>query len=108
MNRRDERLYRDTDDKMIGGVASGLGHYFDVDTVLFRVGFVVLSLIGGGGLVAYVLLWIILDPAPLATPTLPPGAAIGPVVDGVGPSPALADQVETTVEEARDSEVTDR
>ena len=64
MNRRSRPLYRDPSDKMIGGVCSGLGHYFDVDTVLVRIGFVVLALIGGGGVLAYALLWGILDPAP--------------------------------------------
>lgn len=64
MNRRSWPLYRDTNDKMIGGVCSGLGHYFDIDTVLVRIGFVVVALIGGGGVLAYALLWGILDPAP--------------------------------------------
>ena len=64
MNRRNRPLYRDPNDKMIGGVCSGLGHYFDIDTVLVRIGFVVVALIGGGGILAYALLWGILDPAP--------------------------------------------
>jgi len=49
---------------MVGGVCSGLGHYFEIDTVLVRIGFVVVALIGGGGILAYALLWGILDPAP--------------------------------------------
>ena len=57
MNRRSRPLYRDPSDKMIGGVCSGLGHYFDIDTVLVRIGFVVVALIGGGGVLAYALLW---------------------------------------------------
>jgi phage shock protein C len=64
MNRRSRPLYRDPSDKMIGGVCSGLGRYFDIDTVLVRIGFVVVALIGGGGILAYALLWGILDPAP--------------------------------------------
>lgn len=64
MSRRDQPLYRDTTDQKLGGVCSGLGRYFDIDTSLVRVAIVVLALIGGGGVLAYLLLWIVLDPAP--------------------------------------------
>jgi len=73
MARRDKPLYRDTADKMLGGVCSGLGQYFDVDTTLVRVGFVVLALIGGGGVLLYLLLWLLLEPAPLPAPAEPSG-----------------------------------
>lgn len=63
-NRRSQPLYRDPNDKTIGGVCSGLGRYFDVDTVLIRIGFVVATLLSGSGVVAYLLLWGILDPVP--------------------------------------------
>lgn len=64
MPRRHRPLYRDTSDKMIAGVCSGLGHYFDIHTTLVRVAFVVFTLLGGAGLLAYVVLWFALDPAP--------------------------------------------
>jgi phage shock protein PspC (stress-responsive transcriptional regulator)/predicted membrane protein len=38
---------------MIAGVCGGLGHYFDVNPVLYRVGFVVLTFFGGAGLLIY-------------------------------------------------------
>jgi phage shock protein PspC (stress-responsive transcriptional regulator) len=57
---RRERLTRRTDHKMIAGVCAGLGDHFEVDPVLFRVAFVVLALVGGAGLLLYVLLWILL------------------------------------------------
>jgi phage shock protein PspC (stress-responsive transcriptional regulator) len=47
------RLTRSSTDRMIGGVAGGLGRYFDVDPLLFRIGFVVLTFAGGFGLLAY-------------------------------------------------------
>ena len=47
-------------------VCSGLAHYFDIDTVRVQIGFVVVALIGGGGVLAYALLWAILDPVPLS------------------------------------------
>jgi phage shock protein PspC (stress-responsive transcriptional regulator) len=64
MTRRNSPLYRDTDDRKIGGVCSGLARYFDVDTTLVRVVFVSLLVFGGGSLVAYLLLWWLVDPAP--------------------------------------------
>ena len=64
MARRDQRLYRDPDDKKIGGVCSGLAHYFDLDPLLVRVAFVALLVFGFGSLVAYLLLWWLLDEAP--------------------------------------------
>jgi phage shock protein PspC (stress-responsive transcriptional regulator)/predicted membrane protein len=54
--RRPKRLLRSTDDRVIGGVAGGLGRYFDVDPVIFRIGFAVSVFFGGLGLLAYVAL----------------------------------------------------
>jgi len=51
------RLVRRVDHKMIAGVAAGLGDYFAVDPVLFRVLFVVLTVAGGLGIFLYGLLW---------------------------------------------------
>ena len=50
------RLIRSGSDAVIGGVASGLGRYFNVDPLLFRIAFVVLSFAGGFGVLAYLLL----------------------------------------------------
>jgi phage shock protein PspC (stress-responsive transcriptional regulator) len=50
------RLTRSGSDAVIGGVASGLGRYFGVDPILFRIGFVALTFIGGVGLLAYLAL----------------------------------------------------
>lgn len=46
--------------KVIGGVCGGLGRYFDLDPVIFRVCLGVLSLIGGVGLIAYGVAWLLL------------------------------------------------
>ena len=69
--RRTRPLYRDPDDKIIGGVCSGLARYFDIDTILVRVAFVVIALVGGGGVLAYVLLWLLMEPAPAGFWTKP-------------------------------------
>ncbi len=55
-----ERLYRSSTEKVIGGVAGGLSDYFDIDVVLARVIFVLLALFGGGGVLIYIVMWIII------------------------------------------------
>ncbi len=55
-----ERLYRSTTNKVIGGVAGGLADYFDIDVVLSRVVFVLLALFGGGGVLIYIVMWIVI------------------------------------------------
>jgi phage shock protein PspC (stress-responsive transcriptional regulator) len=52
------RLTRSGSDSVIGGVASGLGRYFGIDPILFRIGFVVATFIGAVGLIAYIALVI--------------------------------------------------
>jgi phage shock protein PspC (stress-responsive transcriptional regulator) len=47
------RLLRSREDRVIGGVAGGLGRYFNVDPVFFRVGFVVSAFLGGLGILLY-------------------------------------------------------
>jgi phage shock protein PspC (stress-responsive transcriptional regulator) len=47
------RLLRSRDDRVLGGVAGGLGKYFNVDPVFFRVGFIALAFIGGLGVFLY-------------------------------------------------------
>jgi phage shock protein PspC (stress-responsive transcriptional regulator) len=64
VDRRQRSLYRDTNEKMIAGVCSGLGHYFDIHTTLVRVAFVVFTLLGGAGILAYLVLWFAVDQGP--------------------------------------------
>jgi phage shock protein PspC (stress-responsive transcriptional regulator) len=59
----DRKLYRDADDKIIAGVASGLGAYFGVDSVIARLIFFVSIFFGGFGVILYIVLWIIVKPA---------------------------------------------
>jgi phage shock protein PspC (stress-responsive transcriptional regulator) len=64
------RLTRSSSDQVLGGVAGGLGRYFDIDPIIFRIGFVVLTLAGGAGFIAYVAAWLLVpaDPVPGETP----------------------------------------
>ena len=54
------RLTRRSDDRVLAGVASGLGDYFNVDPAIFRLVFVILTFFGGSGLMLYVLGWLML------------------------------------------------
>jgi len=58
-----KRLYRDTDEGMLAGVSSGLAHYFNIDPVLIRVLWIVLVLIGGSGVLVYIIAWIAIPEA---------------------------------------------
>jgi phage shock protein C len=57
----DKKLMR-SEDRMVAGVAGGLGEYFEVDPTLVRILFVLLTLLGAGGLgiLTYIVLWIIM------------------------------------------------
>lgn len=54
-----KKLFRNPDDRVIGGVSSGLSAYFDVDVLWIRLAFVGLVFAGGSGFVIYLILWII-------------------------------------------------
>ncbi len=57
------RLYRDGDSKVLGGVCSGIGHYFDFDAVWLRIALLLLFFFGGTGLLLYIILWIAIPEA---------------------------------------------
>lgn len=64
------RLERDSQAGVFGGVAAGLGRYFDVDPVIVRIGFVLLALANGLGLLLYVAGWLLM-PERRAAPAEP-------------------------------------
>lgn len=64
-----KKLYRNMRNKMLGGVASGLGDYFAIDPTLVRLAFVALALLGGPGIVIYLIMWIVV---PADTIDVPP------------------------------------
>ena len=72
------RLVRSRTDRRIAGVCGGLAAYFDIDPTIVRVTWVIISVIVGAvvfGIVAYLIAWFILPPAPTAaldpSPSLP-------------------------------------
>jgi len=61
--RKSHKLYRDTDNALLGGVCTGLGHYFGIDPVWIRVAFAILLLGFGVGVIPYIVLWIAMPAA---------------------------------------------
>ena len=55
-----KRLYRSKKNKIIAGVCAGIGEYFEVDPVLIRLLWVIFALMGGSGILAYIIAWIII------------------------------------------------
>ncbi len=61
---RRRRLYRDSDNKVLGGVCSGIAAYFNLDPVLVRVLFAVLPFLSFGAIIpVYIVLWIAMPEA---------------------------------------------
>ncbi len=56
---------------MIGGVCGGLADYTRIDPVLWRVGFVALTIAGGSGILVYLFLWVLTPSDPLPEDTTP-------------------------------------
>jgi phage shock protein C len=61
-----KRLYRSRINSIFGGVCGGLGDYFGMDPVIIRALFAIAFFAGGGGLLVYIVLWIVtpLQPYP--------------------------------------------
>ena len=53
-----KKLYRSTDYRAIAGVCGGLGEYFNIDPIIFRMIFIALLVNGGAGIIIYILMWI--------------------------------------------------
>ena len=58
--KQSKRVYRNSYDKVIAGVAGGLANYFNVDPIIIRLLFVALAFAGAGGIIVYIILWIAL------------------------------------------------
>lgn len=62
-----KKLFRDLENRYIGGVCAGIGHYFDVDPKWVRVAFVLLFMFYGFGILTYALLWMVMPKAQTRT-----------------------------------------
>jgi phage shock protein PspC (stress-responsive transcriptional regulator) len=59
-----KRIYRSSTDRRIGGVCGGLGEFFDKDPTFFRLIFVLVGLLWGFGILAYLIMWLIIPLKP--------------------------------------------
>ena len=60
----EKKLYKSSTDKKLAGVCGGIAEYFGIDSTLVRLGWVVFSLLGGSGLLAYIIAAIIMPDRP--------------------------------------------
>lgn len=60
-----QKLYRSRQDRVIAGVCGGIANYFDIDPVLIRLIWIVLTMLGGCGLIGYIVAWIIIPKEPM-------------------------------------------
>lgn len=59
-----KRLFRSQKDRMIGGVAGGLAEYLNTDPTVIRLAFALTILLGGAGIIAYLVMWIVMPENP--------------------------------------------
>ena len=71
---QNKKLYRSKSDKMLGGVCAGLGEYLGIDPTLVRLGFVLLALLAGHGILVYLIMWIVVPLEPVGMVTVIPDA----------------------------------
>ena len=57
------KMYRNPDERVLGGVSSGIAAYFGVDVIIIRLLFVIFAIFGGTGILVYIVLWIALPEA---------------------------------------------
>ena len=62
-----KKLYLSEDDRKLGGVCGGLGEYYDKDSTLFRILFIVVGLLWGSGIILYLIMWLIIPRKPASS-----------------------------------------
>ncbi len=61
-----KRLYRSRTDRQVAGVCSGLAAYLGLDVSIVRIVFIILALLGGPGLLLYIILALVVPEEPAA------------------------------------------
>ncbi|CCJ34138.1 MULTISPECIES: PspC domain-containing protein [Caloramator] len=61
----EKRLYRSRTDRMIAGVCGGIAKYFDMDPTIVRLLWVLIVMLGGSGILAYIICWIVIPEEPI-------------------------------------------
>lgn len=62
------KLYRSKSNRILAGVCGGIGEYFNVDPTIVRLLWLLISITGGAGVIAYIIAWIIIPEEPAAIP----------------------------------------
>lgn len=60
----EKKLFRETEDRVLGGVAAGLARYFDIDVTWVRILFILITIFGGSGFLVYLVLWVAIPEKP--------------------------------------------
>ncbi len=60
-----KRLYRSRTDRQLAGVCAGLAAYLGLDVTLVRIAFIILALLGGPGLLLYIIMALVVPEEPL-------------------------------------------
>ena len=60
----DRRLYKSNENKMIDGVCGGIAEYFGIDPTIIRLAWAIFCLMGGSGILAYILAAVIIPSNP--------------------------------------------
>ena len=58
-----KRLLRSRNDRRLAGVCGGIGEYFGWDPTLVRVAWILLTLLGGSGILLYLIFWVVMPEA---------------------------------------------
>ncbi len=68
MNQQSKKLYRSQSDKIIGGVCGGVAEYLQIDSTVIRVLWILLTFLGGSGIILYIVSLFIMPVSPVQTP----------------------------------------
>jgi phage shock protein PspC (stress-responsive transcriptional regulator) len=60
----EKRLYRSRNDRKLAGVCGGIAEYYGWDPTLVRVAWIVLTLLGGSGMLIYLIMWLVMPESP--------------------------------------------
>lgn len=59
----EKRLCRSSSQRMLAGVCGGIAEYYGWDPTIVRVGWIILTLLGGSGILLYLILWLVMPEA---------------------------------------------
>ncbi len=57
---KNKKIFRSVDDCIVAGICGGIAQFFEIDSSLIRILFVLLALGGGGGILIYIVLWLVI------------------------------------------------